>query len=350
MKQKLIGLTATAVVGSSLFTSFAAAEEVKVKSGDTLWGLSRDYNTSVQTLKSINSLSSDLLRIGQVLEIPGGTSNNTSAKAPTVSKPTNTATSKTITYKVKSGDSLSVIARSYSTTVNELKKLNGLKSDLILIGQTLKVKSEVVKSPVNNGSSVSAPDKTGSISNVTYTVKRGDSLWKIANQYKLTVAEIKVANNLKSDLINIGQVLKLSGKEIIKPDTNNTVTPSTPSSSAKIDKMISEAKSLMGVPYRWAGNTPSGFDCSGYIYYVLNKVTSVSRLSTAGYWDMMKSISSPSVGDFVYFTTYKAGPSHMGIYLGNNEFIHASSSGVTISNLNNSYWKERYLGAKRFTN
>jgi LysM repeat protein len=352
MRKKLFGLTATAVVGSSLFASMAAAESVKVKSGDTLWELSNAYNVSVNSIMDTNGLKSDFLRIGQVLEIPvlskQTTSNSTSTPVST-KKTVQTGT----TYKVKSGDSLWVIARANNTTVNDLKKLNGLTSDLIRVGQNLTVRKTVVTSSSNEATkSTDQPTNTNS-ANSTYIVKAGDSLWKIANQNNLTVAEIKVVNSLSSDMLRIGQVLKLNGEAMKSPSSvnnsneNNVIAPETQNSSSKIDTMISEAKSLTGTPYRWAGNTPSGFDCSGFIYYVLNKVTSVSRLSTAGYWDMMKSVSNPSVGDFVYFTTYKAGPSHMGIYLGNNEFIHASSSGVTISNLDNSYWKARYLGAKR---
>ncbi|MGN7941855.1 peptidoglycan endopeptidase [Virgibacillus sp. 6R] len=349
MKQKLIGLTATAVVGSSLFATMANAESVKVKSGDTLWELSREYNTTVQLLKTTNGLTTDFIKVGQVLEIPGSktttptnTNTNTSSNTSTTTKAT--------TYKVKAGDSLWVIAKQYNTSVSELKKLNGLSSDLIRVGQVLTVKKTSTTKP-NNSTPSNPPSSSPNTSGTnTYTVKAGDSLWKIANQYNVTIGEIKVANNLKSDTIYVGQKLKLSGKETIQPDNNSSGTKEPSSSSSKINTVISEAKSLMGTPYRWGGNTPAGFDCSGFIYYVLNKVTSVSRLSTAGYWDIMKSVNSPSVGDFVFFTTYKEGPSHMGIYLGNNEFIHASSSGVTISNLNNSYWKKRYLGAKRYLN
>ena len=351
MKQKILGLTATAVVGSALFASVAAADEkIKVKSGDTLWELSRQYNTTVNNLKQWNSLNSDFLQVGQVLKVQASTT--TSKQPSSTSSNTSVSTSaKNVTYTVKNGDSLWVIARAHNTSVSNLKKLNNLTSDLIHIGQKLTVKKQAGQTTQENEEKVDNTSQQVS-SNVvsTYKVLPGDSLWKIANKVDLTIAEIKVANNLKSDVIRVGQVLKLNGDKTINQDTNNTVSKPAQSQnqSSKIDTMISEAKSLMGTPYRWAGNTPSGFDCSGFIYYVLNKVTSVSRLSTAGYWDTMKAVNNPAVGDFVYFTTYKAGPSHMGIYLGNNEFIHASSSGVTISKLDNSYWKQRYLGAKRY--
>jgi LysM repeat protein len=95
----------------------AAAESVKVKSGDTLWELSQQYNISVNAIKGTNGLTSDFLRIGQVLEIPGAPQTTTSVSS---SKPVTStiASSKETTYKVKSGDSLWVIARRYDTTVN----------------------------------------------------------------------------------------------------------------------------------------------------------------------------------------------------------------------------------------
>ncbi|UOK56483.1 LysM peptidoglycan-binding domain-containing protein [Bacillus sp. OVS6] len=337
MKQKIIGLTASAVIGSTLIGSAASADSITVKKGDSLWKLSREYKTTVETIKLTNKLSKDMIFPGQVLQISG------TAKKPasSVQKPAAPATTSSSTYKVKSGDSLWVIARKHNVSVIELKSLNGLKSDLIRPGQTLKVSKTTGKAPDAEASRPTANQPAAS----TYKVQLGDYLGKIANQFELTVAELKAMNNLKSDVIYAGQTLKVKGSSAAPP---SKVEETKPSANSKIDTMIAEAKKHIGVPYRWAGNTPSGFDCSGFMYYVLNKVTSVSRLSTAGYWDIMTPVSSPQKGDFVYFTTYKAGPSHMGIYLGNGEFIHASSSGVTISKLDNSYWKARYLGAKRY--
>jgi len=118
----------------------------------------------------------------------------------------------------------------------------------------------------------------------------------------------------------------------------------------KVDKVLQMAKSFQGVPYAWGGVSPSGFDCSGFTHYVLLKNGIViPRMAADQYYTgswVQKSQLKP--GDLVFFTTYKVGPSHVGFYLGNNKFIHASSSkGVTISDLSSSYYAQRYIGAKR---
>jgi len=116
--------------------------------------------------------------------------------------------------------------------------------------------------------------------------------------------------------------------------------------------IISHAKSYLGTPYVWGGTAPSGFDCSGYIQFLYAEQNIVIPRTVNEIWNFSSEVSSPSVGDLVFFETYQAGPSHLGIYLGNNEFIHAgSSNGVEISELNgNDYWESRYLGAKRISN
>lgn len=141
-----------------------------VKKGDSLWSITKKYNTTVDSIKKINNLSSNILQIGQKLIIP---SNNLSGNQ--------------IIYTIKKGDSLWIIANKYDTTVDMIKSVNNLSSNLLTIGEQL-----IIPSTSNY---------------INYVVKKGDSLWIIANNYNTTVDRIKKLNNLSSNLLQIGQNL-----------------------------------------------------------------------------------------------------------------------------------------------
>ncbi|MCH1627365.1 NlpC/P60 family protein [Ferdinandcohnia quinoae] len=112
--------------------------------------------------------------------------------------------------------------------------------------------------------------------------------------------------------------------------------------------IISIAMNYLGVPYVWGGTSPSGFDCSGYLQYVFAEKGITIPRTVAGIWNHGQSVEKLSVGDVVFFQTYKKGPSHAGIYIGNGNFIHSGlSNGISIASLDSNYWKSRYLGAKR---
>lgn len=111
--------------------------------------------------------------------------------------------------------------------------------------------------------------------------------------------------------------------------------------------VIGKAQSYLGLPYVWGSASPSngGFDCSGFISYIFG----VGRQDVNGYWNSVSKVSSPQPGDLVFFQgTYKAGPSHIGIYVGNGQMIHASDKGIAYGDINSSYNKKHFLGYGRF--
>ncbi len=113
-------------------------------------------------------------------------------------------------------------------------------------------------------------------------------------------------------------------------------------------ELTRSALRFLGVPYVFGGTSSDGFDCSGYTQHVFAMLgVSIPRTADAQYYAGRPALGGPRPGDLVFFQTYLPGPSHVGIYLGNGEFVHASSHGVMVSHLSDSYWASRYLGAKR---
>ena len=253
------------------------------------------------------------------------------------------------TIKVKSGDTLSKYSKQYHLSVSEIKTANKLSSDKLKIGQNIYIPEKgkvVAKTSVSPSPAVKTVKPSTSPSSAVYTVKSGDSLSAIAKKYKVTVTQLKTWNGLKSDKIKLGQKLKINSSSVtVAPKT--ATTAAKPAATINKGKLIQDAKAVIGTPYRWGGITPKGFDCSGFVHYLINKQKPTSRMTVDGYWRITKPVFSLSVGDFVYYHTYTSGPSHMGIYIGNGQFIHSASSGVQITAMNNSYWKAHYLGARQ---
>ena len=191
--QRAAGLEPDGMVGpltwQALYQTYLGAESVIppnpdngfteyiVRSGDTLWLLAQRYGTTVDAIKQLNGLTSDSLSIGQVLKIPTAGSSGGAY----------------FEYTVRSGDTLWLLAQRYGTTVNAIKQLNGLTSDNLSIGQVLRIPT--------TGSSGGAYFE--------YTVRSGDTLWLLAQRYGTTVDAIKRLNGLTSDILNIGQVLRI---------------------------------------------------------------------------------------------------------------------------------------------
>nr|WP_223282666.1 peptidoglycan endopeptidase [Neobacillus kokaensis] len=355
-----------------------------VVKGDALVKIANRFDVTIGELKQWNKLNSDMIYIGQVLKVSNssGSAITTASKKPAVAKPVvkpaaakpsaKPAASKpaarpaaTAVYTVKSGDYLGKIAAKYDTSVASLMSLNGLKSDFIRVGDKLKVPAKTApqaaakpavkpvtkpapQAPARPAAPAENPGKTAN-----YRVVSGDTLGKIAVQFDTTIQNVKSLNNLTSDIIYVGQTLKVPSQAGTSKPTEAVAKPESveqPSNAALSQKAISIAKDLIGVPYVWGGNTPDGFDCSGFIYYVYkNSGKSLLRTSAAGYYARAYYVDKPQPGDLVFFeNTYKKGISHLGIYLGNNQFIHASDIGVAISNLDNPYYKAHFEGFKRF--
>lgn len=209
MKKQVIALAATTMIGGGLFSTAAAAETYTVQKGDTLWGISQQKGTTVQQLKSVNNLSSNIIYPNQKLEVSGK-----AVKGVSASKASGA-------YVVKAGDTLFKIAKKHGTTVQALKSANGLSSDRIYVGDKLALSgsAKAVKgvSASKSNASASKPSTTQAPQGKTLTVEATAYTADCKGCSGITATGINLNNNRNAKVIAVDpNVIPLGSKVYVE--------------------------------------------------------------------------------------------------------------------------------------
>lgn len=193
----------------------------------------------------------------------------------------------------------------------------------------------------------------------TYTVKDGDTVQTIANTHGISAESIIIENKLAPTPLTAGQSIVIPSRDdrgaVKTPSrgeyTRQAVPTAAAAVSSKRDKIVSYAKQFLGRPYVYGSSGPKSFDCSGFTRYVFKQYGISLNRSADGQASNGRTVSRSELlpGDLVLFHTTRKGISHAGMYIGNGQFIHASSGGgkVMISPLNTGYYNSRLVTAKR---
>lgn len=280
------------------------------------------------------------------------------------------------THKTKKNETLYSLAKKYHVTVNELKAANNLVRNRIKVGDVLVI-------PPRSGAASSTREKAG-----RYTVKKGDNLTRIAKKTGVTIAELKRLNKIGKKGLMPGQVLALRDVEkqadegtekvarrvvlrnsdlfsekdyeqsladLMEPDPGEQVVlDSNPElNTDNIRLLKTAAYGFLGTRYRFGGNTRNGLDCSAFVQQVFRELDVNLPRSAREQFQIGSQVPQGDLkrGDLVFFRTYAPYASHVGIYLGENKMIHASSKDrrVVVSSMNTPYYRSRYMGAKRIS-
>jgi len=304
------------------------------------------------------------------------------------------------THVVRKGDTLGKIARAYHVSVPKIKAANGLHGTRITIGKKLSIpgakprpKKAGVAAPKAELPGAVAGGGGGKAAAQRHTVRKGESLRSIARKYDTTERDLRVLNRLRrkarprpgTQLIvresipaeghqpgpqpsladpqiaarppDAGKLpseadLAEAAKALEIPSPAGSAAPEEPKAVEPMkDRLLRVAQRMLSVPYRFGGTTLWGLDCSGFVqkaFAFLNLDLPRSAREQFGKGTAVEK-ADLSPGDLVFFRTYAKYPSHVGIYLGDNRFVHASAGErkVTIDSLDRPYYLKRYIGAKR---
>jgi len=399
------------ILAFSVVTSSAATKTTKhaIKNGETLYTIAHANHTTIEEVRKANGLKKgDRLKLGRVLTVPQNTYfPDKKKKQKTAKKSSKKKSSKTkpsqqlVKHKIKNGETLFTIAHKNHTTIEEVRKSNGLKKGAKLkIGQVLKVPKDTYfpTKTSKNKKIAKKVSKKKSVKLTKYRIKKGDTLSGIAHKHHTTISQIRKDNKMKKgQTLKLGKTLKVasikktknkkikitkikhkkSDKKLAasfaKLDTvkldkkiktkkkksssfslGDIFFSSKKSSTKKGTKIISLAKKKLGRRYVWgATGQKNTFDCSGFTTYVYKKngIKLPRRAIAQSKYGKYISRKNLQKGDLIFFDTskrHRGYVNHVGIYLGNGKFIHASSAKkkVVVSNLSRFYGK-RYKGARR---
>ncbi|MDV7758755.1 C40 family peptidase [Liquorilactobacillus mali] len=365
----------TSNTADSSSTSSSATSTVSVAKGDSLWAIAQKYGTTVDSLRSLNGLSSTetLIKPGQTLKVDGSadtsssdtnntnnesttttessTTTTTTTNSTTTTTPSVTVSSNHVTYTVKSGDSLYTIARAYGVTVASLRSSNTLGS-AILPGQTLtindptKTPSTTATTAANESSDSSASAATTAASSSTTaatstaaTTAASSSTTAAASSTTATTAS--AANSSAATVASSSSVaatpsVSSSTASAAATTTASSTASSTASTSAAVStsSVVSYATYLasLKIPYVYGGTSLSGFDCSGFVQYVYAHFgVSLPRTSEAqSTIGTAVPVSQAKAGDLIFWGS-QGSSWHVGIYIGGSSYVAAPSSGQTVS-------------------
>ncbi|MBW7651033.1 C40 family peptidase [Anoxybacillus sp. ST4] len=330
----------TIVAGAVLSTLFLGekavdAAQYTVKSGDSLWKIAQTFRTSVNELKTLNQLPTDIIYVGQVLQVPDA---NAQPTAP-VTQPT-APTTQTTTYTIQRGDTLSTIARQYNTTVTRLLELNPSITDVnrIYVGQTLTVPTtNTTTNQLISPTPVTQPTAPTNSASKSYIVQPGDTLSTIAQKFNVTVNDLLALNPTITNVnfIRVGQTINvpLSWEE-------------------RANAIIETGKKYIGAAYLFGAPTTRTdvFDCSSFTYrvYSENGITLPRTSREQAMVGTEVPLASVRKGDLIFFDTDGDGIiNHVSIVVNSETLLHAATStGVAFANMK-PYWAPRAVKAVR---
>ncbi len=367
----------TAIILSVILLALAltlpaeAARAHVVQPGETLTSIALRYGLSMEALAQANGLADpDLVRVGQVLTIPEAdlrAHNSLAENSRQAGRVQGRA--QAVTYTVRSGDNLYNIARRFGLTVRALIEFNRLDTDTLRVGQKLRIPSAIRPSTPVQGRPLGQPVRAvlasplpilrGAIGMEAKALRalrvRGGP-----KTYFGTVALVAAETPLRIigeepgwyqvQLRNAAVGWVREGDVRLLPQASTSVPAPRSVGAAEI---VREALEYLGTPYLWGGQSPRGVDCSGLVYVVFGRhLQSLTRTSSFDYFHVGVPVERSGLqpGDLVFFTTYAPGPSHVGIYVGDGKFVHASTESrrVATSSLEESYYAARYVGARRW--